>query len=52
MLEKSYTIKTARLGFRNWLPSDETPFIEMCKDKLVMEHFPKTLSKEETLALI
>ena len=52
MLEKAYTIKTARLGFRNWLPSDETPFIEMCKDKLVMEHFPKTLTKEETLALI
>ena len=52
MPNKNYIIKTERLGLRNWLPSDEAPFIEMCKDELVMEHFPKPLSEEETLGLI
>lgn len=51
-LNKNYIIKTERLGLRNWLPSDEAPFIEMCKDELVMEHFLKPLSEEETLGLI
>lgn len=51
-LKKEYIIKSERLGLRNWLPSDEVPFIDMCKDELVMEHFPKPLSKEETLGLI
>jgi len=49
---KKYSIKTARLGLRNWVPSDEKPFIEMCKDEVVMQHFPKPLSKEETKGLI
>ena len=52
MSNKNYIIKTERLGLRNWLPSDEVPFTEMCKDELVMEHFPKTLSEEETRAFI
>jgi RimJ/RimL family protein N-acetyltransferase len=52
MSNKNYIIKTARLGLRNWLPSDKVPFIEMCKDELVMEHFPKPLTEEETLGLI
>lgn len=52
MSKKRYIIKTERLGLRNWLPSDAVPFIEMCEDKLVMEHFPKPLSEEETLGLI
>ena len=52
MSNKNYIIKTERLGLRNWIASDEAPFIEMCKDALVMEHFPKPLSEEETLALI
>jgi RimJ/RimL family protein N-acetyltransferase len=49
---KEYVITTNRLGLRNWLPSDEAPFIEMGKDIMVMEHFPGLLSSEETLALI
>jgi RimJ/RimL family protein N-acetyltransferase len=49
---KEYIIKTERLGLRNWLPSDEAPFIAMCKDEAVMQHFPKTLSSEDTIALI
>ncbi|MBZ0326439.1 MAG: GNAT family N-acetyltransferase [Altibacter sp.] len=49
---REYIITTQRLGLRNWLPSDEAPFIEMCQDEAVMKHFPKVLSKEETLGLI
>ncbi|GHC53887.1 GNAT family N-acetyltransferase [Ulvibacter litoralis] len=49
---RAYLLKTERLGLRNWLPSDELPFIEMCQDEAVMEHFPKTLSAEETIDLI
>ena len=52
MLQKNYIIKTERLGLRNWLPSDEAPFSEMCADEVLMEHFPKTLSEEETISLI
>ena len=52
MSNKNYIIKTERLGLRNWLASDEAPFIEMCKDEEVMRHFPKTLSDKETLGLI
>jgi RimJ/RimL family protein N-acetyltransferase len=52
MSQKNYIIKTERLGLRNWLPSDKAPFIEMCKDKEVMKHFPKPLSELETLGLI
>lgn len=47
-----YNITTKRLGLRNWLPSDEAPFIEMCQDPAVMEHFPSTLTPTETLDLI
>ena len=49
---KNYILKTNRLGLRNWLPSDEAPFIEMCQDPEVMQHFPSILSAEETLDLI
>ncbi len=43
-------IKTARLGLRNWKPSDLEPFIKMNMDAAVMAHFPKTFSKQETTA--
>ena len=49
---KEYIILTQRLGLRNWLPSDEAPFIAMCQDPDVMKHFPSTLSASETLELI
>lgn len=52
MALKNYIIKTERLGMRNWLESDEAPFAEMCKDNAVMQHFPNTLSEEESLNLI
>ncbi len=49
---KTYLLKTERLGLRNWLPTDEVPFIAMCQDPKVMEFFPSTLTKEETIGLI
>jgi len=48
----AYLFTSKRLGFRSWLPSDETPFITMNADPQVMEHFPSTLSEEESLSLI
>lgn len=47
-----YIIRTERLGLRNWIESDLEPFAEMCGDEMVMKHFPKTLSKEETKSFI
>jgi RimJ/RimL family protein N-acetyltransferase len=47
-----YVITTERLGLRNWRSSDEIPFAAMCADPEVMRHFPKPLSKEESIALI
>jgi len=52
MIQKNYIIKTKRLGLRNWLPSDEAPFVQMCNDENVMQHFPSILSEVETLELI
>ncbi len=52
LLKKTYTLKSKRLGLRNWLPEDEAPFIEMCQDPEVMRFFPALSSKEETLDLI
>ena len=49
---RKYLIKTERLGLRNWLPSDEVPFIEMCQDPEVMKHFPGVLTAEETRELM
>lgn len=49
---KSYLITTERLGLRNWIDSDLAPFAAMCADAKVMEHFPKTLTTQETATLI
>ena len=49
---RDYIIKTERLGLRNWIESDLKPFSEMCGDEIVMKHFPKTLSKDETKGFI
>ncbi len=52
MTEKTYVIKTERLGLRNWQKSDIIPFTNMCADPKVMEQFPSTLSAPETKELI
>jgi len=47
-----YIITTARLGLRKWLPSDIAPFTNMNQDETVMQYFPKTLTDEETIAMV
>jgi ribosomal-protein-alanine N-acetyltransferase len=48
----SYIITTQRLHLRQWLPSDIAPFATMNKDATVMQYFPKTLTDDETLAMV
>ncbi len=43
-----YTIRTKRLGLRNWKENDLTPSYKMCSDKQVMEFFPRCLTLAET----
>ena len=42
-------IETGRLVLRTWHDEDVAPFAEMNADEEVMEHFPATLSFEETM---
>jgi len=44
----NYIFTSERLGFRNWTIADLSKFAEINSDPLVMEHFPKTLSTDET----
>ena len=41
-------LRTDRLWLRQWLPSDRAPFAALNADARVMEHFPATLSREES----
>ncbi len=43
---------TDRLRLRAWLPSDREPFTALNADPRVMEHFPSTLSQEDSDALM
>lgn len=45
-------LQTERLLLRRWQESDYEPFAALNADPEVMRHFPKTLSPEETRALI
>ncbi|MEO1258878.1 MAG: GNAT family N-acetyltransferase [Bacteroidota bacterium] len=45
-----YTIQTDRLGLRNWRPSDFELFAEMNADEEVLRYFPRTFTKEESIA--
>lgn len=49
---KNYIIQTERLGLRNYEWSDVDAMTELCQDERVMEHFPKTLKKEEVKTYI
>ncbi|MEV5745859.1 GNAT family N-acetyltransferase [Microbispora rosea] len=46
------SIKTERLVLRRWREEDKEPFAALNADPLVMEHFPATLSREESDALV
>ena len=44
-------LQTPRLHLRNWRESDRSAFAALNADPEVMEHFPATLSREESDAL-
>jgi len=52
MKKDEYIFKSERLGFRNWTNDDLDEFAKLNSDEEVMEHFPKTLSKNEVGDLI
>lgn len=45
-------VETSRLILRQWKESDHEPYIQMNQDKEVMEFFPSTLTRDESLAQI
>ena len=45
-------IRTARLAMRRWTAADREPFAALNADPLVMEHFPSTLTRAESDALV
>lgn len=45
-------LETKRLVLRRWALSDVEAFAALCADPRVMEFFPKTLTREESAALI
>jgi ribosomal-protein-alanine N-acetyltransferase len=52
MASKPFLFETERLRFREWLPKDAEPFAALNADPIVMEYFPKILSREESDAFI
>jgi len=51
-MDKTYLFTSDRLGFRPWDTEDVHDFHIVNSDPAVMKHFPKTLSEEETAAII
>jgi RimJ/RimL family protein N-acetyltransferase len=45
-------IRTERLVLRAWRDSDRAPFAAMNADPVVMEHFPATLTREQSDAYV
>jgi RimJ/RimL family protein N-acetyltransferase len=45
-------LRTERLLLRGWRPADREPFAALNADPRVMEHFPATLSREESDAWV
>jgi RimJ/RimL family protein N-acetyltransferase len=45
-------IRTARLVLRRWAPQDRQPFAALCADPVVMEHFPRILTRLEADAWV
>ena len=45
-------LTTARLLMRQWREEDKAPFAELNADPLAMEHFPSTLSREDSDAFV
>lgn len=51
-MKNNYLFTSERLGFRNWTLDDLDVLAALCADPDVMEHFPNTLSRDETAAYI
>jgi len=49
---KEFKIQTQRLGLRNWIDSDTPPFVAMCQDDEVMQHFPGLVSEADATAYV
>ncbi|MBO4273937.1 GNAT family N-acetyltransferase [Microbispora triticiradicis] len=47
-----HPIRTDRLVLRRWREDDKEPFAALNADPVVMEHFPATLTREESDALV
>jgi ribosomal-protein-alanine N-acetyltransferase len=45
-------METERLRLRNWQPSDREPFAKINADPRVMQFFPKSLTREESDAMV
>src|SRR5688572_29181423 len=45
-------ISTPRLLLRRWRPADHAPFAALNGDPVVMEHFPATLTREASDAMV
>ncbi len=45
-------LPTARLLLRRWRDADRAPFAAMNADPVVMEHFPATLTREQSDAMV
>lgn len=50
--ERSYVLRTSRLGLRTWQSGDHEPFARMNADPAVMKFFPRLLTAEESHAAI
>lgn len=48
LVQEQEEIRTPRLILRRWRPEDLEPFAALNADPVVMEHFPSTLSREES----
>lgn len=46
------TLRTSRLLLRPWCEADRQPFAQLNADPIVMEHFPGTLSRSESDAMV
>jgi len=51
-LDHDYLFTSTRLGFRNWRASDLDDFQQINGDPEVMRHFPQTLDRDQTAAMI
>ena len=49
---KAPVLETQRLLLREWRDQDRAPFARLNSDPMVMEHFPTTLSVEESNAFV